>query len=505
MSLFAKILLWFWISLLVLAGFFMVMISLQFQLPLMPQFAFASSGKLQLIERQIAIELSDSPRYSWDNILKEFGNLHGVSFVLTSVEGQRMAGFPQQLPEEIRFLLTKQFHLQPPPATNNDLPPEDEFAPPPPPPGAMFPKTSGSIRPPRRAGGENAPEANRALKGGFLFEYTQKPSLYWFGLRTLIWIDRGHPIHAILLASSDSMTGNGLFFDLHPWLPLLLLCLLLAILMWLPFARRLTRRISRMMTAAETIGKGHFDVEVKEKGSDELARLAQAINVMAQKLNGYVHGQKRFLGDIAHELGSPVARIQLGLGILENRTSGEDRQRVSDVLEEVDELSALVNELLEFTRADLKRKQLELVKVSLSEVVQRAMAREATGKTVIRCDVEEELSVLGNMDLLVRAVSNLLRNAIRYAGEESPIHIVAKRQHDRILLRVRDHGPGVAEKEVPHLFEPFYRVESSRSRETGGTGLGLAIVATCMDACRGEVEAANHPEGGLEVTLEFPA
>jgi two-component system sensor histidine kinase CpxA len=106
---------------------------------------------------------------------------------------------------------------------------------------------------------------------------------------------------------------------------------------------------------------------------------------------------------------------------------------------------------------------------------------------------------------LSRALSNLIRNAVRYAGHAGPIEISAERLADGIAIRVSDSGPGVPPSELSRIFDPFYRVEASRSRETGGAGLGLAIVKTCVEACRGTVQARNRNPTGLEVTLRLPS
>ncbi len=128
--------------------------------------------------------------------------------------------------------------------------------------------------------------------------------------------------------------------------------------------RNITRPLGRMTRATEEIAKGRFDVSIHEPRADEIGRLARAINHMTSRLSAFVKGQKRFLGDVAHELGSPIARIQFGLGALEQRVEGENRKRVIEVMEDVDHLSKLVNELLAFSRADMKSKRLNWKKLT---------------------------------------------------------------------------------------------------------------------------------------------
>jgi len=110
-----------------------------------------------------------------------------------------------------------------------------------------------------------------------------------------------------------------------------------------------------------------------------------------------------------------------------------------------------------------------------------------------------------NPDYLMRAISNLLRNAIRYAGDRGPVTVSARRDRDEISIAVSDHGPGLPEDEIDRVFTPFYRLETSRNRDAGGAGLGLAIVRSCVEACKGSVRCRNLAPSGLEVEIRLPA
>jgi two-component system sensor histidine kinase CpxA len=215
----------------------------------------------------------------------------------------------------------------------------------------------------------------------------------------------------------------------------------------------------------------------------------------------FVKGQKRFLGDVAHERGSPIARIQFGLGALEQRTHGENRKRVGDVMEDVDHLSRLVNELLAFSRAEMNAKTIRLETIDLLPVVQEAVKREITPEVEIIAEVDPGIRVLGSPELLTRALSNLVRNAVKYAGKAGPIYVSAERRKDEVSIEVRDAGPGVSQDFLDQLFEPFFRPEPSRDRDSGGVGLGLAIVKTCVETCQGTVCARNLEPKGFEITI----
>jgi two-component system sensor histidine kinase CpxA len=277
--------------------------------------------------------------------------------------------------------------------------------------------------------------------------------------------------------------------------------MLISVLLWIPLVRNITRPLARMTHAAEEIAKGSFDVRINEPRADEIGRLASAINQMTSRLFGFVKGQKRFLGDVAHELSSPVARIQIGLGILERSVGANNRKQVIDVVEDVTHMSNLVNELLSFSRAEMDTAKVMLKTIELHPVLQRAVQRENMPTTEIITKIDPKIRVIADPELLARALANIIRNAVKYAGDAGPIHVLAKKEGDNIEIKVKDSGPGVPDDLVKHLFEPFFRPEPSRDRCSGGVGLGLAIVKTCIETCKGTVSAQNLKPKGFAVTI----
>ena len=314
---------------------------------------------------------------------------------------------------------------------------------------------------------------------------------------------RGGPL--LLVALSHTLAAGGLFFDFRPWLAVGLGAVLLSALLWVPLVRGITHSIAQMTHATQQIAQGRFDVRTRETRHDELGQLGQSINRMAARLAGFVTGQKRFLGDVAHELCSPLARIQVALGILEQRADEKQQPYVNDLREEVQHMSSLVNELLSFSKASLGASTIKLQPVILRDVVDKAISREETDGARINVQVGDDLCVLAEPELLVRSLSNLLRNAIRYAGQAGPISISARREPDAVHLTVADCGPGVPEPELAQIFDPFYRLDTSRDASTGGVGLGLAIVKTCIESCRGSVTCRNRQPSGLEVDPRLTA
>ena len=162
-------------------------------------------------------------------------------------------------------------------------------------------------------------------------------------------------------------------------------------------------------------------------------------------------------------------------------------------------MSALVNELLSFSKAGLAAGRIKLQPVPLRDVVDRAIQRENPGP--IDNSIPGDLRVNAEPDLLCRAISNLLRNAAKYAAGAGAIQLRAERRDPNVLLTISDNGPGIPEQALPQIFDPFYRLDTSRARETGGAGLGLAIVKTCIECCAGTVTCQNRLPHGLSVVI----
>lgn len=284
------------------------------------------------------------------------------------------------------------------------------------------------------------------------------------------------------------------------------LVLVLSLLFWLPLVVGMTRALRTLMQATERIALGRFDTRVPTARRDEIGRLGESINDMAARLERLVGGQKKFLADVAHELGSPVGRMQVGTSILEDRVPPDLRPAVADVREEVEQMGALIAELLAFTRAGHRPADAPLAAANVADAVQRAVAREGAGR-LIAVTVEPDLWARADAALLTRVVSNLVRNAVRYAGEQAHIAIEARSRpgSGRVWLAVADDGPGVPEDTVARLGEPFFRPDAARTREAGGTGLGLSIVKEAVDAMAGTVRFANRVPCGFVAEIELSA
>jgi two-component system sensor histidine kinase CpxA len=503
-SLSVKILLLALLNVVLLALVFLLFARLQFRLELSSFLLAPARERIVSVSRLLALQLPDTPPGQWTQLLAQYSTRYPAQFYLFDAEGQQLAGEPVTLPPTVMTIVRhdpfahqrRGERLRPP--SPRDGPPPD--APPGasrpdgPPPGASHP--DGPLPPRHGSMGDSPLTLIGTANGG----------PYWVGLRIPIWTPmRGEPIHAAILWKIRSFWSEPFFFDYVPWLVVVLGVIAVSVLCWLPLIRGLTRAIARVTLATGQIADGHFDVKLPITRRDELGRLSESINRMTQRLSGYVFGQKRFLGDIAHELCSPISRIQVGLGILEQRAGETEAGYVEDVREEVEQMSRLVNELLAFSKSQPAQGGVALVAVNLSQVVEKVLEREGSEQVVVKTSVDGALRVLAQPECLFRALANVVRNAIRYAGNAGPVAISAGAEGEQVKISVTDSGPGLPERELENVFRPFYRPEFARQRETGGIGLGLAIVRDCVESCGGTVYCRNRAPSGLEVVIQLAA
>lgn len=358
----------------------------------------------------------------------------------------------------------------------------------------------GRREPPPNFGG---PPSSELPSGRFIVR-AGTPAAYWVGLRVPFTpTDRTRPVPSRLVARVPSLWGLLHLLNLQSWVLAATAVLVLSILFWLPLVRGITRSIGQLTAATEQIAEGKFDTRVAARRRDELGRLGDSVNRMASRLDAHMTGQKRFLGDVAHELCSPLARLQMATGILSDQAPKELQQTVTDVRDEVQQMSTLVNELLAFTKSGMQPRDVALAPVELESLVPEVLARENTGGRVT-LNIAPGLTVLADRELLGRALGNVVRNALRY-GEAGPITVSAARENGRAVIAVEDEGPGVPAADLDRLGEPFFRPDLARTREGGGVGLGLAIVRNSVAACGGEVRFENRKPRGFRVEFRLKA
>ena len=506
LPLYSRILLWFLLNVAIIGLAIGLVMRAQLRHGLDSFIGSFISAKLQAEGERMYQLLSITPRDQWDGLLHEVESAHGVKAALMRGTSEHLAGTKLVLPESVTNDLRLRNARGPGPQGNRPPPPPREDGPGPGPPERAGGPDDFLEGPPRPEG----PAANlMPTQYGKLLSRAGDPEQYW----AVIMVppprsfSSGPRQPIVYVINTASIFTGSLLFDVKPWLIGIGAALGFSALLWLPVVRGITGKVKETMRATEQMAQGNFEVRIKENRSDELGRLAHAVNSMAQQLGGYVSGQRRFTGDIAHELCSPISRMQAALGILEARATGDKQLRYVETLgDELQHMSHLVQELLQFSKASLHR-ELTLADLNLAGLAQEVAAREGMGYPAgaVQIEIPDGLTVRAEPELLARALGNVIRNALRYAGDAGPVTITASQCEGRVVVTISDHGPGVPAESLPRLFDAFFRPDADRGRDHGGAGLGLAIVKSCVEACGGTVTAANRQPHGLEISLTLPA
>mgnify|MGYP001254107792 CR=1 FL=1 len=257
--------------------------------------------------------------------------------------------------------------------------------------------------------------------------------------------------------------------------------------------RWITRPLQVLATAADRLGEDIHRPPLPESGPSEVKLAARAFNRMQARLQRLIDDRGRIFSAMSHDLKTPITRMRLRAEMLDD---DEQRQRFEKDLQEMEQM---VGEALEFLRGlDAGQK---LQPVDMMALLESLQADRAEMGQQIRLIGLPGAPLIAMAPLMKRCLNNLIDNAIRY-GQRA--HIAIEDSAEHLTLRIRDDGPGIPEDQQEKVFEPFYRLEGSRSRETGGTGLGLCIARSIVDAHGGTLTLRNHPDGGLEVSVTLP-
>ena len=305
-------------------------------------------------------------------------------------------------------------------------------------------------------------------------------------IQTVLVLDEHHAL-VLHLFDPFSMPTEGS-------LMVFLIVVLLAVSPFVWWAVRVaTRPIDRMLLTIEQFGKHPNSPPVPESGPDELKRAAQAVNAMRERILRHIEERTQILAAIAHDLQTPLTRLRLRSEAL---AAGPQRDHL---IHDVEYMAELVTEGLDYARSAQLSETLTAIEVNqwLEGMIDDALDSGAK----CRLTGQANTPYSGALRALTRAMQNLIENALKY-GEEAEIRI--EDSPERLVIRVLDNGPGLSEDMLRRVFDPFFRVEQSRSRETGGSGLGLSIARNIVCAHGGDIRLTNRREGGLEATVDLP-
>ena len=263
--------------------------------------------------------------------------------------------------------------------------------------------------------------------------------------------------------------------------------------------------IRRIAASIGRFGQGDLSVRVHSKRQDEIGQLGGSFNQMAERLQRMIVSERRLLADISHELRSPLARLKFAVKLA--RTSPDKNEALDRINRDVDRIASLVAGIVEITRVEGNPEEQSLEIVSLGKVLAEVIRDCALEAEIRGCRIALSGSsageILGNRELLRRAVENVMSNGIRYSPEQSTIDVLLAEDSDAAEIAIRDYGPGVPEDTLTRIFDPFFRVEEARDAMGGGSGLGLSIAKRAVLVHHGTISAENASPG-LRVRFRIP-
>lgn len=280
-----------------------------------------------------------------------------------------------------------------------------------------------------------------------------------------------------------------------------------ALLISVLFSWRLTKPLQNLTNMVRRVGQGDLTERAELTGSDELAYLGQEFNQMASNLEKHEKLRVKLTNDMAHELRTPVTTIQAYLEAMSDgmvEASGEnlalilgETQRLGELLEGLQGLAKLEKPRMEYKSVDL---------AEVIDVVVRSLRILAEDKgLILRWDYpEREFSTLGDREMLATALRNIIANAIKYTPAGGFVVVTAREEVSQVKIEISDSGVGIDGKDLPFIFERFYRTDRSRSRQTGGTGIGLAVTAEVIRGHGGQIEVQSQPDVGSTFIIRLP-
>ncbi|MEP6790288.1 MAG: ATP-binding protein [Ramlibacter sp.] len=286
--------------------------------------------------------------------------------------------------------------------------------------------------------------------------------------------------------------------EVSPWVLAVLaaqLALLLALTWWA--VRLATRPLQRLAEAADALGPGATAQPLSVEGPREVAQAARAFNAIQQRISTYLAERMQILAAVSHDLLTPITRMRLRAELLDDTALRDKLQHDLDAMQE------LVREGIAYARSAHSANE-PAVRVDLRSLLDSLACDYVDAWHAVTLEMEGELTVTTRPLALRRIVGNLVDNAIKFAGQAQLAVSRTPGDAPGVTIAVCDRGPGIPESDLHSVFRPFYRLENSRSRETGGSGLGLAIAQQLASAIGGTLELSNRPGGGLQARLAVP-
>ncbi|WP_051560062.1 ATP-binding protein [Marinobacterium jannaschii] len=290
--------------------------------------------------------------------------------------------------------------------------------------------------------------------------------------------------------------------------PIAIGALLLSLLIGIPLGRYLLRPVKALATGAHSLTQGDFKTRLDIQRRDELGQLAEDFNVLAKTLQQNELLRRQGMADVSHELRTPLALLQGEIEAMQDGIRPVDQNQLSKLHNSNTQLSRLVDDLYDLALTDAGALNYRKESLDLAEVIQQSAEaadyRLSQAGLTLQHRIPSLPGVSGDARRLRQVFDNLLKNSRRYTDAGGEVRISAWRDDSWVCIRIEDSAPAVAEENLPHLFDRFYRAEGSRNRAFGGAGLGLAICRNIVDAHQGQISARESTLGGLQVDIRLP-
>jgi signal transduction histidine kinase len=332
----------------------------------------------------------------------------------------------------------------------------------------------------------------------------------WWDLRPLDRIASVRMKFAIVIVLAVAVSALVSQIGLHFGIPILVRPVIAVIisLLFVRFAAHgLTAPLREMERATSKMARGDYSQRVRDTGHDEVGRLATSFNAMAAELETVERQRKDLIANVSHELRTPLSALQARLENLADGIEPADPDVLRAMLAQTERLGRLVSQLLDLSRLESGSMPLHLERFAVEELLEQAADESRWHRPDVEVRVHVEppsLELDGDIERLHQVVANLLENAARHSGPDSPIDLRGRSVGRSVVVEIADRGPGIPESDRARIFERFYRADASRVADGAGAGLGLSIARWIVDLHHGSIRAEPRQPSGCRMVIELP-
>ena len=354
-------------------------------------------------------------------------------------------------------------------------------------------------------------EVVKALKGDDVQTSFFEAETGWIIEATVPMITAGQTVGAVYMSTSGEDIIDFLSDMRNNMYTIAIIVSILIGLLSFVMAGVITGPVEELTDVISHMSYGNFNQKVEIKGKDEIAQLGIAFNRMSERLNELEEKRLQFVSNASHELKTPLSSIKVlseSLLQMQEMEFPIVKEFLSDINNEIDRLSRIIDKLLALTKMDVSNHELEMKNININELIRKIIKRlqplAAQQNIRLQFHAEEEIFVLVEEDKIWGAIFNIIDNSIKYTPEGGIVTVSLYKTEYKIIITVEDSGIGISEEEIHKIFDRFYRVDKARARETGGTGLGLSIALSAIKLHGGDIQVESEEGRGSKFTMIIP-